>query len=201
MVLVQMLMNRLLTFSFFQLAVWQKNLSAVHEIWKDYIKHYSLSILPLQKFIWSFSVLRDIKSAYGTLQHMIALAMRGKLCMKESYNRRLQSTRLDIPILSNGHVQSEEGDLEEIEHAVGLKIDSSTCNPKQNIIFNIPMEEAETSNVCMTNNFKTTPAMKVLKWSFSDVIHACAQTRNGGLAEQLMLQVILKTVSAQTGLS
>ncbi|KAI5341762.1 hypothetical protein L3X38_009637 [Prunus dulcis] len=38
-----------------KLAVWKQNLPAAHEIWKDYIKHYSLSIIPLQKFIWSFT--------------------------------------------------------------------------------------------------------------------------------------------------
>ncbi|XP_008245601.1 PREDICTED: pentatricopeptide repeat-containing protein At1g76280-like [Prunus mume] len=36
------------------------------------------------------------------------------------------------------------------------------------------------------------PVMKILRWSFSDVIHACARLRNGGLAEQLILQILLE---------
>ncbi|KDO43134.1 hypothetical protein CISIN_1g004279mg [Citrus sinensis] len=119
-----------------KLAVWQKNLSAVHEIWEDYIKHYSLSIFSLRKFVWSFTRLRDLKSAYETLQHMVALAMMGKLYINRTSEGRLRSSRLDIPIPLNA-----------------------------------------------------LPVMKVLRWSFSDVIHACGRTQNSGLAEQLMLQM------------
>ncbi|BBN67446.1 Tetratricopeptide repeat-like superfamily protein [Prunus dulcis] len=32
------------------------------------------------------------------------------------------------------------------------------------------------------------PVTKILRWSFSDVIHPCARLRNGGLAEELILQ-------------
>ncbi|XP_058115028.1 pentatricopeptide repeat-containing protein At1g76280 isoform X2 [Magnolia sinica] len=35
----------------------------------------------------------------------------------------------------------------------------------------------------------TLPVMKILRWSFSDVIHACARSRNCELAEQLFLQM------------
>ncbi|XP_034197980.1 pentatricopeptide repeat-containing protein At1g76280-like [Prunus dulcis] len=33
------------------------------------------------------------------------------------------------------------------------------------------------------------PVTKILRWSFSDVIHPCARLRNGGLAEELILQL------------
>lgn len=34
--------------------------------------------------------------------------------------------------------------------------------------------------------------VKLLRWSFNDVMHACAQVQNCDLAEQLMLQVLLQ---------
>ncbi|CAM8920878.1 unnamed protein product [Rhodiola kirilowii] len=43
--------------------VLQKNLSAVHEIWKEYVKYYNPTILSLRFFIWAFSSLKDLESA------------------------------------------------------------------------------------------------------------------------------------------
>ncbi|ESR34481.1 hypothetical protein CICLE_v10004328mg [Citrus x clementina] len=172
-----------------KLAVWQKNLSAVHEIWEDYIKHYSLSIFSLRKFIWSFTRLRDLKSAYETLQHMVALAMMGKLYITRTSEGRLRSSRLDIPIPLNGRLSSLKVDFGENDHAVALRTDTSVRNNEQYVISNVGISEAESVKIGMMNKFKALPVMKVLRWSFSDVIHACGRTQNSGLAEQLMLQM------------
>ncbi|GAY48998.1 hypothetical protein CUMW_115890 [Citrus unshiu] len=172
-----------------KLAVWQKNLSAVHEIWEDYIKHYSLSIFSLRKFIWSFTRLRDLKSAYETLQHMVALAMMGKLYITRTSEGRLRSSRLDIPIPLNGRLSSLKVDFGENDHAVALRTDTSVRNNEQCVISNVGISEAESVKIGMMNKFKALPVMKVLRWSFSDVIHACGRTQNSGLAEQLMLQM------------
>lgn len=172
-----------------KLAVWQKNLSAVHEIWEDYIKHYSLSIFSLRKFIWSFTRLRDLNSAYETLQHMVALAMMGKLYINRTSEGRLRSSRLDIPIPLNGQLSSLKVDFGENDHAVALRMDTSVRNNEQCVISNVGISEAESVKIGMMNKFKALPVMKVLRWSFSDVIHACGQTQNSGLAEQLMLQM------------
>lgn len=172
-----------------KLAVWQKNLSAVHEIWGDYIKHYSLSVFSLRKFIWSFTRLRDLKSAYETLQHMVALAMMGKLYINRTSEGRLRSSRLDIPIPLNGRLSSLKVEFGENDHAVALRTDTSVRNNEQCVISNVGISEAESVKIGMMNKFKALPVMKVLRWSFSDVIHACGRTQNSGLAEQLMLQM------------
>ncbi|KAJ4717572.1 Pentatricopeptide repeat [Melia azedarach] len=172
-----------------KLAVWQQNLSAVHDIWKDYIKHYSLSIFPLRKFIWSFTRLRDLKSAYEALQHMVALAMTGRLYINRTSEGKLYSSRLDIPIPLNGQLNSQKVEFEDSDHSLALKTDTCIRNSEQDIIFNMGISKAECVKIGMMNAFKSLPVMKVLRWSFSDVIHACAQTRDSGLAEQLMLQM------------
>ncbi|KAJ0086055.1 hypothetical protein Patl1_09415 [Pistacia atlantica] len=178
-----------LTFSFFQLAVWQLNLPAVHEIWKHYIKHYSLSIFSLRKFIWSFTRLKDLNSAYETLQHMVALAMKGRLYVNRTSEGKLSSSRLDIPIPSNVPLSSQKVDLEKYDNVFALKMDTDTRNNEQSIKFNRGISEAGRVKLGMMNKFETMPVMKVLRWSFNDVMHACAQTQNSGLAEQLMLQM------------
>ncbi|KAK6256990.1 hypothetical protein QUC31_000449 [Theobroma cacao] len=164
-----------------KLAVWQQNLSAVHEIWKDYIKHYSLNIISLRKFIWSFTRLKDLKSAYETLQHMVALAISGKIFVSRTGEGRLYSSRLDIPIPSKGELGSQKVELGENEQDFALKFDTDASN--------VEICKSVSATVGMLNNYKRMPVMKVLRWSFSDVIHACAQARDYKLAEHLMVQM------------
>ncbi|XP_021284335.1 pentatricopeptide repeat-containing protein At1g76280 isoform X2 [Herrania umbratica] len=164
-----------------KLAVWQQNLSAVHEIWKDYIKHYSLNIISLRKFIWSFTRLKDLKSAYETLQHMVALAISGKIFVSRTGEGRLYSSRLDIPIPSKGESGSQKVELGENEQDFALKFDTDTSN--------VEICKSLRATVGILNNYKSMPVMKVLRWSFSDVIHACAQARDYKLAEHLMVQM------------
>ncbi|KAH0920244.1 hypothetical protein HID58_027904, partial [Brassica napus] len=146
-----------------KLAVLQRNLPSVNEILKHYVDHYSLSILSLRKFIWSFTRLGDLKSAYELLQHMVALASRGELFVKFK-SGKLHSTRLDIPIPSSTQTRSEKVALGGVnDHTASLMVDA---HGKNNV-----------------------PATRILRWSFNDVIHACGQSKNSELAEQLMLQM------------
>ncbi|KAL5557746.1 hypothetical protein UlMin_033957 [Ulmus minor] len=141
-----------------KLAVWQKNLPAVKEIWNESIKHYSLSMISLRKFIWSFTRLGDLKSACKTLQKMVVSAITEGSSVYRSAEGKLCSSRLDIPIPS--------------KHEVGMK-------PRK----------SEHVQVGMLNVYTSKSAMKILRWSFSDVIHACAKLKNYGLAEQLTAQM------------
>lgn len=168
-----------------KLAVWQKNLSAVHEIWKEYVKHYSFSIISLRKFIWSFTRLGDLESAYQTLQHMVALVIRGSIFANRTTEGKLYPYRIDIPIPSNGELCSKKFDLEGNEHS----IPSAYHNIEQCTTSNLEIRGAENGRLGVLNRYENMPVKKVLRWSFSDVIHACAQAQNCGLAEQLIIQM------------
>lgn len=120
---------------------------------------------------------------------MVALAMMGKLYITRTSEGRLRSSRLDIPIPLNGRLSSLKVDFGENDHAVALRTDTSVRNNEQCVISNVGISEAESVKIGMMNKFKALPVMKVLRWSFSDVIHACGRTQNSGLAEQLMLQM------------
>ncbi|XP_012464880.1 pentatricopeptide repeat-containing protein At1g76280 isoform X1 [Gossypium raimondii] len=162
-----------------KLAVWQQDLSAVREIWEDYIKHYSLNIISLRRFIWSFTRLKDLKSAYETLQHMVALAISGKHFVSRTDEGRLYSSRLDIPIPSKSELGSQNVQSGENEQSLAFKFDIDSSN--------IERSKSISATVGMLNNYKNLPVMEVLRLSINDVLHACAQARAYGLAEQLMM--------------
>lgn len=161
---------------FFQLAVLQQNLSAVHDIWKEWTKYYNLSIISLRKFIQSFARLRDLNSANVVLQHMLALALQGGQVIIKAAEGKLTSPRLDVPIPSNSELNLEKCSKDN-ETSVPSVVEH--CN-------NVDIREVrnERLNKCMS-----VPVMTILRWSFTDVIHACAQIKNSGLAENLILQV------------
>lgn len=162
----------------FQLAVWQQDLSTVREIWEDYIKHYSLNIISLRRFIWSFTRLKDLKSGYETLQYMVALAISGKHFVSRTDEGRLHSSRLDIPIPSKNELGLQNVQSGENEQSLAFKFDTDPSN--------IERPKSISATVGMLNNYKNLPVMEVLRLSINDVLHACAQARAYGLAEQLM---------------
>ncbi|KAH1121476.1 hypothetical protein J1N35_004636 [Gossypium stocksii] len=162
-----------------KLAVWQQDLSAAREIWEDYIKHYSLNIISLRRFIWSFTRLKDLKSAYKTLQHMVALAISGKHFVRRTDEGRLYSSRLDIPIPSKSESGSQNVQSGENEQSLAFKFDTDSSN--------LDRSKSISATVGMLNNYKNLPVMEVLRLSINDVLHACAQARAYGLAEQLMM--------------
>ncbi|XP_034675182.1 pentatricopeptide repeat-containing protein At1g76280 isoform X5 [Vitis riparia] len=179
---------------FLKLAVLQQNLSAAHKIWKEYMTYYSMSIISLRKFIWSFTRLSDLESAYAALQHMVDLVFKGSIFINKSAEGRLCSSRLDIPIPKNGDMGLKRC-MEENEHSLpsvsdnSKKIDSHASNVEDSTIFYMGSKEDKGFGINMLEKYKGMPVMKVLRWSFSDVIYACAQTQNRGLAEQLILQM------------
>ncbi|KAA8537422.1 hypothetical protein F0562_026891 [Nyssa sinensis] len=177
-----------------KLAVLQQNLSAVHEIWKEYIKYYSLNIISLRKFVWSFTRLRDLESAYKTLQHMVALAFQGGFIITKTAEGKFSNSRLDIPIPSNGDTglkrRSKGNDnFEPSVFTVCEKMETWASNSEHLTTLGLGRKDVKNFRLSMLTKHISVPVMKILRWSFSDVIHACSQTPNCGLAEQLILQM------------
>ncbi|KAM7490414.1 hypothetical protein LguiA_033335 [Lonicera macranthoides] len=159
-------------------AVLQQNLSAVHEIWKECTKCYNVSLVALRRFIWSFTRLGDLKSAYEALQQMVSLAIHGKFTISKNAQGKLFTSRLDIPIPS-----SSTSDL-------GLKNFSMANETSVPSVFENCKDMEKCANFgIMPKTQLSGSVTKVLRWSFNDVIHACAQTQNYGLSEKLMLQM------------
>ncbi|KAG5542786.1 hypothetical protein RHGRI_015784 [Rhododendron griersonianum] len=177
-----------------KLAVLQENLPVVHEIWKEYIKYYSPSITSLRKFVWAFSRLRDLEAAYIALQHMVSMVLRGGFIVGKTAEGKLFTLRLDIPIPSSFELDlkrcSEENEDPELYGFINTK-EKEACasNNKQGFTFFTKKSEAENDGQSMMRKCHGSSVMKVLRWSFNDVIHACALSPNCRLAEQLILQM------------
>uniref|UniRef100_A0A5B7C0F4 Pentacotripeptide-repeat region of PRORP domain-containing protein n=1 Tax=Davidia involucrata TaxID=16924 RepID=A0A5B7C0F4_DAVIN len=177
-----------------KLAVLQQNLSAVHEIWKEYIKYYSLNIISLRKFVWSFTRLRDLESAFKTLQHMVALAFWGGFIITKTAEGKLYNSRLDIPIPSNGDMDLKRcskgnGNFEPSIFTNFEKMETYASNSEHCTTLGLGRKDVKNARLSTQTKHISVPVMKILRWSFSDVIHACSQTLNCGLAEQLILQM------------
>ncbi|XP_023643985.1 pentatricopeptide repeat-containing protein At1g76280 isoform X2 [Capsella rubella] len=171
-----------------KLAVFQHNLSAVNDIWRHYFDHYSLNILSLRKFVWSYTRLGDLKSAYELLQYMVDLAVRRELYV-QSNQGKLRSTRLDIPVPSNGETESEKVAYGVNDHMVSPRVDAHGNSIVDCNLSGAQSNEIESSNMALPKGHNNIPATKVLRWSFNDVIHACGRSKNSDLAKQLMLQM------------
>ncbi|XP_019453377.1 PREDICTED: pentatricopeptide repeat-containing protein At1g76280 [Lupinus angustifolius] len=177
-----------------KLAVLQKNLPAVHLIWDEYIKYYSVSIIVLRRFIWSFTRLGDINSAYKTLQQMVSLAITEDTSIARTVYEKLYSTRLDIPVPSNREIQSTMLDLKENkEEGSSIRLpfvnipDAISDNIEQQII--LMGNKSEIVEIDGLNGQKQSLLMEVLTWSFNDVIHGFAKCKNYTLARRLISQM------------
>ncbi|KAK1316536.1 Pentatricopeptide repeat-containing protein [Acorus calamus] len=237
-----------------KVAVQQQNVSAVHEIWKDCAKHYSPNIVTLRKFIWSFSILGDLESAFIALKHMVALALRGSVSVRLSAEGRYHSN-LDIPIpfatkkhkeisrpmdikssprteevvvgnctdilsMLRCHIKHNKVKIKwhSMERAFSGTLDSgcatdaderysclqpfatpSDASGIDNARIAIKMEEHADLNLenikfrygksSSLKLLQSSPIMKILRWSFGDLIHACAASRNFELAERLFTEM------------
>ncbi|OIT22794.1 PREDICTED: pentatricopeptide repeat-containing protein At1g76280 isoform X2 [Nicotiana attenuata] len=156
-----------------KLAVLQQNLSAVHEIWKECSKYYSLSVISLRKFIWSFTELRDLQSAYTTLQHMVSLVVRENSYISRTAEGRFCDLRLDIPAPSTGN----------------LSFIDASLNTEGSTSFDLERQSIGSIEISTVKKPLSASVTKLLRWSFNDVMHACAKVQNCDLAEQLMLQM------------
>lgn len=176
-----------------KLAVLQQNLSAVHEIWKDCTKYYSLSMISLRKFVWSFARLKDLESAYKTLHYMVSLACQGNLIITKTAEGKLFNSRLDVPIPSNGDsVSKRYGKDNKIlpnpfkyQEAAEMQTSNSDCN----LSADTESQGRYVVRASLPAKVVDMPVKKILRWSFNDVIHACANLGNYILAEQLMSQM------------
>lgn len=175
-----------------QFAVLKKNLSAVFQIWKEYVKYYSVSIFALREFIWSFRRLGDLTSAFKVLQLMVSLANKGDIHIgtkqksRSDVNEKLHSIRLDIPIPLKTGPGSITLDMKE-----NIQVDSFICPPfEHSSDVDSTSIEAKSVGMCQLN-VKKYPAqiMRVLRWSFSHVIHGYGRALNYYRAQQLILQV------------
>lgn len=156
-----------------------------HQIWKDYNKYYSFSSLSLRKFIWAFSRLGDLKSAFETLQMMVALAISGAL--RSPARGGLSSSRLDIPIPSKSESILDRSS----ENKMKNRSDKATSygNDLQLNCSTISNNEVFSSALC-TPRREALPISMELRWSFNDVLHSCAKARDGILADKLLQQVL-----------
>ncbi|KEH26675.1 PPR containing plant-like protein [Medicago truncatula] len=153
-----------------------------------------MSIVPLRKFVWSFTRLGDLKSAYRTLQQMVSLVMRGNISIAKTVYGKLYSTRLDIPVPSNGRLGSTILDIRKSKQH-----DSCILSPmylpnivsasKEQQIICMDDKKAKSGEINGLNGKKHSLPMKVLRWSFNDIIHGCANEKNYMLAWKLILQM------------
>lgn len=187
-----------LTYPVCQLAVLQKNLPAAHLIWQEYIKNYSMSIMALDRFIWSFTRLGDLESAYKILLEMISLATRGNIPIARTVHGKVYTNRLDIPVPSNKGPGSTMLDLKENKkldycmHPPLMYIpDSISASIEQQIIC-MGNKKVKSTELAGLNGQKHPLLKKALSWSFDDIIHGCAKQKNHMLARKLMLQVYIR---------
>ncbi|XP_021843878.2 pentatricopeptide repeat-containing protein At1g76280 [Spinacia oleracea] len=177
-----------------KVAVWQKNLSAVHEIWREHCKHYKVNVLSLRKFIWSFTRLMDLESAYRTLQHMVVLVSKEDIFLRRTVQGKIYCPQLDIPIPSGSVADVMCFDLHKDQHA------SPASSDGEGMIMN-SIEEVQCSpfyaednmdcstGIEMLEDLKKGPIKKILRWSFNDVIHACGHCKEPELAQKLIAQM------------
>ncbi|KAF6172439.1 hypothetical protein GIB67_006952 [Kingdonia uniflora] len=175
-----------------KLAFGHNNVSAVHEIWKEFTKYYNPTLISLSKFIRCFARLGDLKSACEALQHMVNLAFEGSSVVNKSSKGQFNKSRLDISISSNKQfmydtsrclggllLETEKGCRGSLCPADNQRNDSGfDCQETQSGGFK--MLKRDSRKILL---------MTVLRWSFSHVIYACAHSRKSNLAGQLLQQM------------
>ncbi|KAL8141009.1 hypothetical protein V2J09_007030 [Rumex salicifolius] len=160
------------------LAVWKKNLSVVHEIWKEYVKYYNMNIISLRNFIRAFASLNDLQYAYSSMQQMVALALKGEAGFFKSPTGSLSCRQLDIPIPSDNDLPVHSISVNNVE------MGNDIMYPQQCTPYDAEILKSKTSVASMLEEHK-----RLFRCSFSDVIQACARSANSILAEQLFLQM------------
>ncbi|CAA0807484.1 Pentatricopeptide repeat-containing protein [Striga hermonthica] len=160
-----------------KLAVLREDLAAVHEIWKEYINCHIPSIITVQKFIWSFTMLKDLQSACAALQQMIAVALQQKDSTVETPKRMLLDSTSEIPLPFSD--DSARNKCEENNDSSDLST-SECCKERD-------LNEAGTKSLSRQPFSK--PVMKLLGRSVGDIIQSCAKSKDVLLAEHLMLQM------------
>lgn len=156
---------------FFQLAVLQKNLPYVHNIWKE--------------FIWAFTRLGDVGSACEALQHLVDLVFRGGFTIKENVEGKLVISRLDVPIPFYSNLEWDR--CQTVSNVTSVPSIYENNNKDHIKIGGFDLKEVK--HVGRNSNIGV--VMRILRLSFADVIQACAREKNHELAEQLFVQVLI----------
>ncbi|KAJ3689085.1 hypothetical protein LUZ61_018249 [Rhynchospora tenuis] len=163
-----------------KLAVSQKKLHAVYEIWMDCTKYYTPSIITLRKCIWSFAKLGDLDAAYNILQQMVKVAATHcGTCMRVSHRRRYQSASLDIPIPA----------LTELPDLTLLPTQKSEMEEELNVCQDSDRSKFDPEEIKYRLEMASTGVKIYLRHAFNDILHACAQFRNCDLADKLYSQM------------
>ncbi|KAI4995063.1 hypothetical protein ZWY2020_034966 [Hordeum vulgare] len=188
-----------------KVAVLQRNLSAVHDLWKDCTRYYSPSIVTQRKFVKAFSTLGDLQSAYHILQRMVVLAGEHTDHLRVSSKRRCQSTRLDIPVPALREVDDlklvsdydltspSQGKMGTGECLIDaqpelLRVETQSSKHEQLKSY-VSFVSDDSRRMPKTLSSAPTAVKKVLRWAFNDIIHACVYLDNCQLSEQLFLEM------------
>jgi hypothetical protein len=118
---------------------------------------------------------------------MVSLAMRGNISIGRTVYGKLYSTRLDIPVPSNDGLGSTILDLRNSKQHDSCILAPSASTEQQ--VFCMDNRKAKSAEKNGLNGQKHSLLMKVLRWSFNDIIHGCAKEKNYMLAWKLILQV------------
>ncbi|XP_057445914.1 pentatricopeptide repeat-containing protein At1g76280 isoform X2 [Lotus japonicus] len=192
-----------------KLAVLQRSLPTALLIWQEYNKHHSKSIIALHKFIWTFIRLGDLKSAYEALQQMVSLPMTGNIA--GTVYGKFYSTILDIPVPSNKKLGPTMLDfmgdkqLDSCIHpsimylpdAISASIEKGQPGVRKGVqplglahqTISTGNKKVKIAKLDELSRRKHLQLMKVLRWSFNDVIHGCAKEKNYMLAKKLIVQM------------
>ncbi|KAI3730047.1 hypothetical protein L6452_18723 [Arctium lappa] len=175
-----------------RLAVFQKNLSAVHSIWKEYTRYYSFNLISLREFIWSFSRLGDIDAACEALQQLVVLAFRGGF-IKKNAEKQMLIPRLSVPIpfynnldwsgCRNANITSVPSVYEN-----DIEMPTQANSMDHHKVVDFDMKEVKSVGMVLGNP-KGILVTKILRLSFTHVIKACARAKNHKLAEKLFFQM------------
>nr|XP_043635035.1 pentatricopeptide repeat-containing protein At1g76280 isoform X2 [Erigeron canadensis] len=172
-----------------QLAVMQKNLSAVHSIWKEYAKYYNFNLISLRKFVLSFTRLGDLETALEALRHLVTVAFQGRFTVKITAEEKMVIPRFDIPIPFFSNFEWSRPKKDSITAVPSIYEMGTGENNMDNQKVSV-FDFNEVRSVGMVvGNAKNIPVMRILRLSFTDVIHACVRPKNHELAEQLFFQM------------
>ncbi|XP_071703680.1 pentatricopeptide repeat-containing protein At1g76280 [Rutidosis leptorrhynchoides] len=156
-----------------KLAVLQKNLSAVHSIWKEYTKNYSFNPISLRMFISSFTQLGDLETSYEALRYLVALSFKGGFTFKKNAEGKMVIPRLDVPIPFYSNLEWSRCNKVNLDHQNVAAFDLKEIKSVRPVL-------GDLQSVLVT---------RILRRSFTDVICACARVKNDELAEQLFSQM------------
>lgn len=165
-------------------AVLQKNLPAVHDIWKEYSKYYNFNLISLREFIWAFTRLGDVGPACEALRQLVDLVFRGGFTIKKNAEGKLVISRLDVPIPFYSNLEWDRCETVDITPVPSI-YENNTDHVK---IVGFDLKKVKHAGRVLENS-NIGLVMRILRLSFTDVIQACVREKNHELAQQLFFQM------------